>query len=435
MADVILLYRSDDQVAADSIYQSIQRSISGAKIVFGSGGLVEPGDMPAEVISERVKAARLVLVLIGENWLRTDWTHSPKDMDMMAIRAALAQQVRLVPVVMGNIDLPSSAGLNAAIAPLLERTPVKINNEGDVLKLVQFIQKNVPSGSVGAHSAPAGLAPTVAKPLFGEAKTASVAELSLEENAVIGRIASQIGSGGYEDLKMLPSNSAEPRTQMPNGSHVILLSRTNARDWYNVGYVSTTGQVLSGWVRESSVKEINYRGQRVEPMDLPITQFEYNTRDEVKALKAKLRQNHPISGFATWFVALLLMVGLPMFGAFVGSRVVLEITSWGRVTTAAPHFFAAAFLAGIIIYVIWYNKTGRAKLGPAINTEVALLNKILKSKTGAGTNMLNDLGKLALAAGGVAAAVGAGALALKSRSDQSLADKGAYRKYDINIKR
>lgn len=435
MADVILLYRSSDQVAANALYQAIRRSVSGLALAFGSDSLVEPGDMPAEVISERVKAARLVLVLIGENWLRTDWTHSPKDMDMMAIRAALAQQVRLVPVVMGNTDLPSSAGLNAAIAPLLERTPLKISNEGDVLKLVQFIQKNVPSRSTSARSAPSGLAPTVEKPLFGEAKTASVAELSLEENAVIGRIASDLGSGGYEDLKTLPSNSAEPRTQMPNGSHVILLSRTNARDWYNVGYVSTTGQVLSGWVRESSVKEINYKGQRVEPMDLPITQFEYNTRDEVKALKAKLGQTHPNSGCATWFVLLLLMVGLPAFGAFVGTQVILEINRWSSVTTAAPHFAAAAFLAGIIIYVIWYNKTGRAKLGSAINTEVAFLNKILKSKTGAGTNMLNDLGKLALAAGGVAAAVGAGAFALKSRSEQDLASKGAYRKYDINIKR
>lgn len=437
MSAVVLSFRRDDNlIFAEQISKFLIARLGPTAITFGVDSLVEPGDTAREAIEAGIKACDVLLVLIGGKWLSVDWTNSTNNSDMIAIKTAIESGKRIIPVLMSENEMPSPAGLNTVMTSLLERSPLVVNDDADMVKLVQIIQKYVtPSGSpsiattgggisVAKPSAPIGLNPTVTEaPKFGVQAAVDVSNISIEQNAVIGIVKSSESS---LDLYKLPFVGSEVRTRVPNGSHVVMLARDKGLEWFNVVYISTTGQPLPGWLKSTSISGIQYEGTPIEPMDLPVSRYEYNERAEVKLMLAinqtKLTQKYNSGCVPALIVGVVAGIA---FGAI-----------WELTVKSSSGFGAiAGFMLGIWLAIIPWTiviiRIQRTAEGATLLQSIAELTAIHRSKTGAGINALTDLAKVGAAAAAVAGAAGVGLMAMNRSHVQKLADKGAYKRLDI----
>ena len=120
--------------------------------VFKDIDSIEPGDDFVETITAAVGSCDVLLALIGDQWLTmTDGAgqrrlDDPNDFVRLEVEAALARQVRVVPILVGHARMPRTEELPASLAPLVRRQALELSPsrfETDFARLLRVLQKTL----------------------------------------------------------------------------------------------------------------------------------------------------------------------------------------------------------------------------------------------------------------------------------------------------
>ena len=93
-----------------------------------------------------------------------------------------------------------------------------------------------------------------------------------------------------ESLFRFPIPEAPTRTSLPPYSQLVIFERTESNRWLNVFYVGSTNEPIFGWIPTSNVEDIQLNNKQINVMDFPITNFDYNSRDDVVDLLSSLNK-------------------------------------------------------------------------------------------------------------------------------------------------
>ncbi len=135
MADKIFInYRREDSIGTAGRLHDRLADAFGAENIF-----MDVDDIPVGVdfvadLNSQVAACRVFLVVIGPNWLdakdeggarRLD---NPDDFVTIEIAAALARDIRVIPVLVDNARMPKADKLPEPIRPLVRRNAIEVRN-------------------------------------------------------------------------------------------------------------------------------------------------------------------------------------------------------------------------------------------------------------------------------------------------------------------
>ena len=174
MSGIFLSYRRDDASGwAGRIYEHLAREW-GAEHVFMDIDTIAPGEDFREAIERTMQVCDVVLVVVGPSWLnardqagnrRLDDDH---DTHRAEVVAALAADVRVVPVLVGGAQMPRASELPEAIKDLTYRNAAVIEDRrfaSDVDALKRTLRPLVggtPPGAQGQPSPRPARAPSTA---------------------------------------------------------------------------------------------------------------------------------------------------------------------------------------------------------------------------------------------------------------------------------
>lgn len=164
MAGIFISYRRDDSAPyAGRLYDRLTREFSG-DAVFMDIDRIEPGDDFVDVINARLDSCDAVIALIGRSWLTcTDRSgarrlDNPDDYIRKELATALARKARVVPVLVGDAEVPRSVDLPDDLKALSRRHAIELSDtrfHADVDRLIEALRKSgAPLGVSAAGAAP-----------------------------------------------------------------------------------------------------------------------------------------------------------------------------------------------------------------------------------------------------------------------------------------
>lgn len=157
MPGVFISYRREDTAGYSGRIYDHFRDRFGEKNVFIDVDTIQPGEDFVQVIEEKVGACDALVAVIGKQWVsvldeagkrRLD---DPHDFVRLEITAALARNVRVIPVLVGGAHMPRLEELPEALAGLLRRNAIELSDTGFQQLLPRLIQA-VEAASAAAHS-------------------------------------------------------------------------------------------------------------------------------------------------------------------------------------------------------------------------------------------------------------------------------------------
>lgn len=163
---VFISYRRDDSAGhAGRLYDRINNHFGDRVRVFMDVDAIGPGEDFIKVIESAVAQCEILIAVIGRNWLTiTDETgkrrlDNPEDFNRVEIAAALDRNVRVIPVLVQEAEMPRRDQLPEALASLSRRNAIELSDERwkyDVDRLIKVIEEQVvqqfsvpPVGAVG----------------------------------------------------------------------------------------------------------------------------------------------------------------------------------------------------------------------------------------------------------------------------------------------
>ena len=150
---IFINYRRDDSLAtAGRLHDRLA-------VAFGSGNVFMDVDhIPAGVdfhahLETQIARCDVVLVIIGPRWLNIRDEHGtrrlddPDDFVGLEIAAALARNVRVIPVLIDGAHIPRASELPETLRPLTRRNAVELRNTqfgSDVQRLIEKVREASP---------------------------------------------------------------------------------------------------------------------------------------------------------------------------------------------------------------------------------------------------------------------------------------------------
>jgi len=145
----------------------------GAGQVFKDVDSIQLGDDFVEVITEAVASCDVLLVLIGDEWLRITDEHGrrrlddPDDFVRLEIEAALTRKVRVIPILVDGARMPRAEELPDSLARLVRRQSLELSPnrfEFDTSRLLKTLGWTLAGartahGEAGPRAAEGGVAP------------------------------------------------------------------------------------------------------------------------------------------------------------------------------------------------------------------------------------------------------------------------------------
>lgn len=132
---IFVSYRREDaKHAAGRLVDRLVAAVGRDKL-FMDVDNIEPGLDFVKVLNDQVARADVLLALIGPNWLdardprgvrRLD---NPDDFVRIEIEAALARDIRIVPVLLDGAQMPGADALPSSLHALARRQAVRISHE------------------------------------------------------------------------------------------------------------------------------------------------------------------------------------------------------------------------------------------------------------------------------------------------------------------
>lgn len=151
-ADIFISYRrSDSKNQAERLYNDLQREF-GKDEVFMDTSSIDLGDKWPDKLEDALKSARMVLVIIGPDWLKAVDDKGVRRIDNVNdwVRLELAKSLeyahRIVPVLVNDAALPSKCDLPACMQDLPDWEMLELRNDRwkqDLERLVGRIRKEI----------------------------------------------------------------------------------------------------------------------------------------------------------------------------------------------------------------------------------------------------------------------------------------------------
>ena len=131
---IFISYRREDSAAhALNIAQDLERAFCG-RSVFIDIDRIRPGQPFAAVLENYLAASKVMLVIIGPNWLDMRDEKGQRRLDDAAdwvrleIGGALARRLTVIPVLVGGAKLPQKASLPEMLQPLVDQHAAIVNH-------------------------------------------------------------------------------------------------------------------------------------------------------------------------------------------------------------------------------------------------------------------------------------------------------------------
>lgn len=143
MASILIFisYRRDPHASWAGWLQDRLETHFGPGTVFRDVDM-EPGMDFVEVIQERVSQCDVLIALIGKDW-RPERLARPEDWVRLEIETALGRRIRVIPVLVDGVRMPSAEELPESLWPLLRRQPLDVGHQSfrrDTEVLIKTIQ-------------------------------------------------------------------------------------------------------------------------------------------------------------------------------------------------------------------------------------------------------------------------------------------------------
>jgi hypothetical protein len=125
--------RSDNQAAAGRLYDNLRLLFLPAQI-FMDVASIEPGLNFVDVIKAKLASSDVMLVLIGPRWLAAQddaggrRLDDPDDLVRIEIREGLRRNLRVIPVLVDEVKMPSARDLPSVLKPLATRNAVRLSH-------------------------------------------------------------------------------------------------------------------------------------------------------------------------------------------------------------------------------------------------------------------------------------------------------------------
>jgi hypothetical protein len=147
---VFISYRREDTLgSAGRIYDRLSRRLGRQNIFFDVDN-IPPGADFFEVLTERVVACDVLIVIIGADWISSvdkdgqRRLEDPNDFVRVEIEAALQRRIRVIPVLVDGARMPKAAELPDSLKRLARRQSVEISHlrfDTDVKTLTRTLTK------------------------------------------------------------------------------------------------------------------------------------------------------------------------------------------------------------------------------------------------------------------------------------------------------
>jgi hypothetical protein len=145
---VFISYRRNDAPhLAGRLFDRLREHFGNARI-FMDVDSIEPGLDFGEVIADAVRSCKVMLVIIGPNWLTTQDGNrridSPDDYVRIELEHALGRGIRVIPVLVDGAVMPSSADLPDALESLARRNAVEVTHRAfttDADRLIELTDR------------------------------------------------------------------------------------------------------------------------------------------------------------------------------------------------------------------------------------------------------------------------------------------------------
>lgn len=147
---VFISYRRDDSAGhTGRLYDHLSRLLTGVYIFMDVEG-IPPGENWREVINTNVKGCKVLLVVIGKQWLfvRDQYGRRRLDQEDDPVRFEVEvgikeSSVRVIPVLVGGAGIPEHSGLPQSLVNMLEANAIAIDDttfSQDAERLARRIQ-------------------------------------------------------------------------------------------------------------------------------------------------------------------------------------------------------------------------------------------------------------------------------------------------------
>jgi hypothetical protein len=148
---IFINYRhAESAFYAGRLYEQLEAPF-GSQVVFIDTEGIQPGRDYMEVIEEKIRSCKILIAVIGRQWLtcsveggrRLD---DPEDVVRVEIAEALKQGVRVIPILIQGAAMPRERDLPGELAPLARKQAWPLNDDywrHDVERLIKRIEEDV----------------------------------------------------------------------------------------------------------------------------------------------------------------------------------------------------------------------------------------------------------------------------------------------------
>lgn len=147
MSKIIISYHKDDSKSfTHRLSDFLITHFNETEVQLGLEGVIQPGDDFVETINIALDKAKVLLVVIGDEWLTGDWLQDEYNFDYVALKYAVEQGIQIFPVLMNSTTMPSANELPDSLAKFARRIGVHINEADfrtDAKVLVDLISQKV----------------------------------------------------------------------------------------------------------------------------------------------------------------------------------------------------------------------------------------------------------------------------------------------------
>ena len=163
MMGIFISYRRDDSAAsAGRLYDRLVDHF-GKERVFRDLDAIVPGAEFATVIEARISQSKVLIAVIGKDWLNAKNEQgqrrldAPNDLVRAEIREALNQKKWVIPVLVEGASIPNAPALPSDIAALAQRNAIDISESrfnydaGELIKAIKAVVSTPPDGSAGGQ--------------------------------------------------------------------------------------------------------------------------------------------------------------------------------------------------------------------------------------------------------------------------------------------
>jgi hypothetical protein len=189
---IFINYRREDSAATAGRLHDRLVQVFGRKDIFMDVDQIPPGIDFVAHLNSQVAACKVLLVVIGRQWLNVKneagerRLHQPDDFVAIEIAAALARDIRVIPLLVDGAVIPSASELPDSLKPLVRRQAIELRQAHfgrDAEALIERLRE--------ALGDKAGLGRWRARALAGAAAIAALLLIGVGGYVFVGHIVEQ----------------------------------------------------------------------------------------------------------------------------------------------------------------------------------------------------------------------------------------------------